>query len=112
MKLNGRWEHVGRVDCNRDYELFGKLAGVRNSSIKPISSPKGFPDDINPLTKWYLNQEEEHSFSWLDGKELKKLAKWEEKEQRFERLSDRLNDFWNAKILYTKDYRVVFGFDS
>lgn len=110
VKINGRWEHSHEIDVPRYYELFGKLAGVRGGG--EIASPRGLPSDINPLTKWYIEQQEDHSFSYLTGIELKKLKKWEDKEERQWTLTDKIKDYWNQDIMYTKDFRIIFGFDS
>jgi len=76
------------VDCDdcyyseRNYDLFGMLADVRNglgpagcvtgSGFNPISTPKGLPDDVSPEVK---RESEEsglplHSHSWLTLAEL------------------------------------------
>lgn len=63
---------------DRNYRLFAVLADVRNySNNKPISEPKGFPDDAS----WIVKEEYErwigdgHSHSYLTLSELKKHAK-------------------------------------
>ena len=63
------------VSMPRDYELFGLLAGVRDSNVTPISDPKGWES----LPHNYLNPNDtywgDHTPSWLTFKELKKLPK-------------------------------------
>lgn len=72
---NGQWEVI--PDCrpfqSRNYGLFGWLADVRNySSLKPISEPKGFPDDASPevfnnFEDWDCDA---HTPSWVLVEEL------------------------------------------
>jgi hypothetical protein len=48
---NGDWQHVAKVDCSRDHNMFATLANVRNScNIKHII-PKGIPNDVDYTTK-------------------------------------------------------------
>lgn len=59
---------------SRSYILFAILAGVRNDyNLKPISKPKGFPEDASKETKEFYNEwlGDAHSASWLTLKELK-----------------------------------------
>jgi len=68
------WENSGCPDLNRDYELFAVLAGVRNSyNLKPISEPKGIPDDVSSIVRSWVEHwdSDGHSHSWLTLKELK-----------------------------------------
>jgi hypothetical protein len=55
----------------RDYDLFGRLAGVRRQNMKV--TPKGTPEDISELVKdaikyWGIDG---HSHSWLTLSEFK-----------------------------------------
>lgn len=41
------WESFGgRFDLERDYDLFGRLAGLRRSSVAPLVEPRGIPNDL------------------------------------------------------------------
>ena len=80
---DGKWVTVAKdVATDRDYSLFAILAGVRNGygfagiptgdAVKPISEPRGLPDD-------FLMDEEEdylgdHSHSWLLLSEMNDYA--------------------------------------
>lgn len=75
---------------DRNYDLFGMLANVRNGSgfagcdtgngFLPISEPRGFPDDLSEGVKRLLSDERDeddndiwmgdHSHSWLTLREL------------------------------------------
>ena len=58
---------------DRNYRLFGWLAGVRNySGIAPIAANRGFPSDAPDSTKKALKQwgQDAHSVSWVGVNEL------------------------------------------
>lgn len=78
VKINGKWEHVGNPTILRDYELFAKMAGVRQREprIEPIAEPRGVPEDVSFLTKFDLEQDPGHSASWLSGEEIDALDEW------------------------------------
>ena len=46
QKDDGNFEEAYMVFDNRDYELFGRLAGVR-SCVEPFVYPRGIPDDAS-----------------------------------------------------------------
>lgn len=57
---------------DRNYQVFGFLAGVRQRLIPPISQPRGLPADVSASVKasaadWDLDG---HSHSWLSLEEL------------------------------------------
>ncbi len=60
----------------RDYEMFGILAGVRNSDYTPISENRGIPVDADPLTlELYARYgEDAHDTSWLLMSEMEAFA--------------------------------------
>lgn len=70
----------------RNYDLFSILAGVRNGTwgkeIKPISEPRGLPEDISEEVKEKSDywDSDGHSHSYLLLKELKNYN-WEQKIQ-------------------------------
>jgi hypothetical protein len=80
IKVKGRWLHYNHPSVNRDYNLFTKMADVRNydGEIQPISKPRGFPVDASETTKidydWL--DSDAHSASWLSSKELVELSRW------------------------------------
>jgi hypothetical protein len=78
VKINGKWEHVGNPPILRDYELFAKMAGVRQREprIDPIAEPRGVPEDASFLTKFDLQRDPGHSASWLSGEEIDALDEW------------------------------------
>lgn len=105
-RVNGKWERVPWVDefkrnypetyghldgaldmpalfDNRNYDLFGVLADVRNGTWgeehPPIASPRGWPDDMaapqicDGEPEWLGD----HSFSWVTLRELQEYP-WDE----------------------------------
>lgn len=70
-QTNGEWVRLDFIPfCWRSYRLFAFLAGVRNySKIKPISEPRGIPDDSN-IKSIVDDDPEYHSCSWLSVEEL------------------------------------------
>ena len=65
---------VCNIPSDRDYDLFGLLAGVRNYvDAAPISEPRGLPSEVS----WKMKDEVEgygtdgHSHSWLSYKDFK-----------------------------------------
>jgi len=73
------WELYSHPFIRQDYELFAKMAGVRNDGgIEPISLPKGLPEDISYIVgkssvDWGADG---HSHSWLNSAEIKELREW------------------------------------
>lgn len=45
IKINSRWEHYSSLNIERNYELFGYIAGVRGDN-KPVVEPKGLPNSL------------------------------------------------------------------
>lgn len=67
------WPFAERVDINRHYALFAKLAGVRNDgTIQPLSEPRGVPDDASHAYSDYAKEwdGDAHSHSYFDFSEL------------------------------------------
>lgn len=73
IKVNGRWEHYSKLDIRRCYPLFSYLAGVGGiPNIKPITEPRGLPDDCSVVTRIEYERMEEsaHSVSFLFKEEM------------------------------------------
>lgn len=143
VKKNGKWECAqavreiedGLFDVpsadryhNRDYLLFGLLAGVRDTTLQSFV-PKGFPEDASlEIQKIYDRWEgDAHTPSWLTLEELQRI-RWDapipkkfipgEKQQRF---LERFQEFYWKVVsgLRSYDYRakpdelrIVFWFDN
>ena len=79
IRVNDKWEHYSEPYITRDYELFTKLANVRNDSkVVPISDPRGLPTDISSVTalcaEWCAA--DWHSHSWLSAAEIREVEEW------------------------------------
>lgn len=74
-KQDGLYQEVTAVPAydDRNYALFGWLAGVRNySAVTPLSEPRGLPENASldvreSLNKWSCDA---HSTSWFTVDEL------------------------------------------
>lgn len=80
IKVGGRWLHYGAPEIGRHYGLFTRMANVRShhSDIKPISYPRGLPDDISETTQWEADRwgVDGRSHSYLRSDELPGLRQW------------------------------------
>lgn len=103
------------IYTERDYDLFGILAGVR-SYRDPLVYPRGLPDDLSPYvkTRWEDGKDDNgktywHTPTWYDFCELSEchelLAEFDKKEKqandkirslekKLEELKDELDDDW------------------
>lgn len=96
----------------RDYELFGRLAGVRRDGPEP----KGWPEDASPLAVYILSQNEDdyHSLTWYPLAEAVDIynaapsAVGSKKSGHFAPW-----DFtYDADSKDVDDFRVLFAFDN
>lgn len=79
VKVSGKWHHYSVLDIDRDYQLFGKLAGVRDSTLGQIAPLRGLPDDASFLTIYDHDDvwgSDAHSTSWLTIAEAMAVDKW------------------------------------
>lgn len=79
VKIDGQWFHYGAPNVSRNYHLFARMANVRNDGdIKPITMPRGVPDDAATLTKFACDAYgvDGHSHSWLDAQEITELTEY------------------------------------
>jgi hypothetical protein len=131
VKIDGQWKHWSNLNIRRCYELFAKMANVRNyeyddERVEPIAEPRGLPLDMTDLTAMDANRWgcDGHSHSWLSGSEMKVVQKW------IGELYPKCSDFWAVFGYvggnYPWDYecedckihpgwtdsRVVFWFDN
>jgi hypothetical protein len=68
---DGNWYAVNKIDFNRNYILFGIMAGVRCTELLH-QKPKGLPEDVSKVTKFYSDDfgKYAHTRSWLTIKEM------------------------------------------
>ena len=123
MKINGRWCNYGTPDVPRSYNLFTKMAGVRDRGIvEPISLPRGIPDDASDITKlmysWW--EVDAHSASWLSLSEMEELKQWLLTSARepqyfscyFGEILSHYHDMQVEVTYVIEDVRMVFWFDN
>lgn len=67
---DGSWWTRREFLTDRNYALFGALAGVRAIDIDPPVPPRGLPDDAS--SEWRSHHDADcHSESWLTVEELR-----------------------------------------
>ena len=119
---------------DRNYELFGRLAGIRTTE-KPFVYPRGLPDNLSDETKkLYGNGSWYHGATWYDYCELCSYSQTERAIVEYELYNADLDEYimtdrWNAvepfidaidKVLEAYgiyypdpgDVRIVIWFDS
>jgi len=78
IKIDDKWEHYAPLPLKRDYDFFGKLAGVRVKKYDPIAAGRGLPKGVSKTTDFHLIDMEgdDHSHSWISAQELYALKQW------------------------------------
>ncbi len=100
--IDGRWHHYSKVACDRSYQLFERMAGVRGSVSNAICAPRGFVTDPSLITEIeWEHGSDAHTPSWLTADELEGLCDWLDKERFSERPIEN-------EVEYTRRYG--FGF--
>lgn len=93
----------------RDYDLYGMLADVRNGTwgekIKPISEPKGLPQDVSKYVKKQSDEwaTDGHSRSFLTLEEIEKYN-WKKKVKRNAFVSKQQAKDYKEKGIVPKSY--------
>ena len=107
VKTKGKWILINSPMIRRNYDLFAKMANVRNDyGIVPISKPKGLPENISDGTKLYLNiwDGDGHSYSWFTPKEMGVL------QEHIDGLDS--DDRWSINHIHNhveKEFGYLFG---
>jgi len=126
IKLNGKWYLYDQPNLERNYSLFGKMAGVRNGGIQPISPPKDLPKNLSKVVELeYKNwKRDAHSMSWLNAEEIKEVIEWHKKftddylvEHKqwgylFGNGWPEFNEYRESYPSEIEDIRLVFWFDN
>lgn len=125
-KEKGQWVDKEILDIDRNYSLFGVLAGVRGFYEVPIDEPRGLPKDFHVVerpeytgTKYRpsaIYESEygdpgifmgDHSFTYLTLEEIQKYKHW----HRIDYVQQEFKDlFFRCRDL--SKWRLVLGFDS
>ena len=104
---------LARPDRGRNYTRFYILAGVRDGEYKPISDPKGLPEDVSVKTAGCVVEDYfgDHSFSWLTLGEMEVYC--EENPDAAPHIQDIVDGMRTIKSNeYCTEVRIVFGFDN
>lgn len=117
-ELYGTGENAVVEDCwlaewfsDRNYWLFGMLAGVRSWEHEPVVDPRGIPIDASPEIRRQWSEFGEHTPSWLTLAELQfyfatHLA-YSDAAGRFPEFMQELAEYGDPEKI-----RIVFYFDS
>jgi hypothetical protein len=127
IELEGQWHLYDQIKIERDYELFGAMAGVRRPE-EMMFKVKGLPPDCSKVVRLesIRRGDDIHSHSWLSLKEIAKVL------ERFPRTGVACNDnylFGHSYVYiserleigeldptefpsYVEDVRWVFWFDN
>lgn len=131
---DGNFKEAWTVLDNRDYELFGRLVGIRTTE-KPFVCPRGLPDNLSDETKKiYGNGSWYHSATWYDYCELCSYSQTERAIVKYELYNVESDEYimvdsWNVVELFIDaidkvleaygiycpdpgDVRIVIWFDS
>jgi len=104
VMIADEWVYYSPGHMSRDYDVFAKMADVRNYSggIVPISQPKGIPEDVTYMA--WLHSEHDgpdgHSHSWLSSSELAEL---------FNFMDDLGYTLWRDTYPFTEFHVWLFG---
>lgn len=110
VKIDGKWHYYGNIEPDRDYQLFGKICGVRDDCINPIVPIKGHPEDLDFMTLQHLKfwNEDAHSKTWLNSDEIDRLCKWYEQRPNsvigFEKFCDTFGFVFGSSWVCGKRY--------
>jgi len=121
-RKKSRWAYAYEADGERNYSMFGILAGTRGDG-DALYDPRGLPKDVSPETlKAYKDFEEDaHTPSWLTTQELKECMDQVLKKTKLmyvQQVKKSLQPYY--KIYETMKYfedqgepcRMVFWFDN
>lgn len=90
---DGNFKEAWSVLDDRNYELFGKLAGIRTTE-KPFVYPRGLPDNLSDETKQlYGNGSWYHGATWYDYCELCLYSRTEKVIVEYELYNADLNEY-------------------
>lgn len=115
VNKRGKWVMSGeRSSISRDYRLFSLLANVRNYNdrMKPLSEPRGVPDDASAGYKKEVKRYgvDGHSHSYFTVEEIRKHP-WNDRKHTAKGWIP-LGDFIKLKNRDDPNYRMPYLYDS
>lgn len=123
-KVNEKWELSDKlISNNRNYLLFGLLAGVRNDKVIPLSLPRGFPENSSAglLKKWEIWRDDGHTPSYFLLSELLKFKEQNSILTGYVNIEDYriflkkgvpdcwYNSLWNTKIISNQEMNRIIS---
>jgi hypothetical protein len=74
VQIDGRWVCHSQPRIKRNYELFGRIAGIGGAA--PIIEPRGLPSDISEITRIEYEHDgaDAHTPGWLSRSEMEQIA--------------------------------------
>lgn len=121
-RKTGKWTYAYEADGDRNYKLFGILAGTRGD-CRPLYDPRGLPSDISDKAKKEYEDwgADAHTPSWLTTQELKEClntAIERTKDSYRDEMEKWLKPYYeiyekmNEKEAQGEPCRMIFWFDN
>ena len=77
LKFAGTWHHYTVTVPARNYEIYGKIAGIYGGySEEPIASGHGIPSDATFMTRANISHWGGIDVTWLTSTEIANLVQW------------------------------------
>jgi hypothetical protein len=125
IKYNGDWRYAGEIFIKRNRVLFAKMCAdiLSIPGLKSISPEKGWPLDMDDLTKAIVKKHYENDYchSYLTDSEVGELYDWflepEEDSSREDLREDLFKVFpfsldKNSRPEEVEEVRLIFSFNS
>ena len=134
VKKDGQWHHYHAPKVERDYELFGLMAGQRTTTtrdgraFKPVASIKGLPEDASLVTKVCYEQDKSAGIqntsvlTAADIKKLQEMLEWAHPEVKRTGIDELdleysiFHTYINGNCIYSHqgwdDVRLIVWFDD
>ena len=127
VKINNKWCFYNRLDIQRNYEIFGYLAGVRLPDLQNFNV-KGLPEDMDFITQkenehW---NRDGHTHSYLGYDDLVEFQTYHDdyygedlfKNKKYAQLGYLYGNTYDFKKFpedypeWVEDVRMIFWFDN
>lgn len=71
IKIDGKWHLIDQIEIERDYDLFGYIAGLR----RPVENHlpvRGLPKNLSKMGRliYEFRENDYHTASWIDAAEI------------------------------------------
>jgi len=118
VKIGDKWHHFSTVHIRRNYDLFSRMCPIDGrGECHPIADERPFPSDLSMVGKMLMDNEDYHTFSYLDEHELDQLINWCNAQDGnwliIESLVYCIEDaIWLKESHFISSYRLIFAFDN